>query len=155
MSNKMYPESQVNEKPMKFYKRSEEILSIPRDYFEEIKRGLSNELAKGYVETNVCLAHHLEIAQDLEELKRKSDIQETRLLQLEQGKENGQPKIVVLEEVSKEEGKTLVENYFKEHGCADIEELMLNLRISVQTIVEIIDDLKNEGKLVPQGEIKT
>lgn len=62
------------------------------------------------------------------------------------------PKIVVIQEISKEDGKTLVENYFKEHETADIEELMLNLRIPIQVIVEIIDELRDEGKLVPQGE---
>ena len=65
------------------------------------------------------------------------------------------PKVVVLEEVSEEEGKKRVEDYFKEHGQADIEELMLNLKIPVQTLVEIIDELKREGKLVPKGEKET
>lgn len=73
---------------------------------------------------------------------------------MEQNKTTDLPKVVVLEEVSKEEGKKLVEDYFKEHECADIEELMLNLRIPVQTIVEIIDELRNEGKLTPKGEKK-
>lgn len=63
-----------------------------------------------------------------------------------------EPKIVVIKEISKEDGKKLVEDYFKEHEEADIEELMLNLRIPIQTIVEIIDELHDEGKLVPQGE---
>lgn len=63
-----------------------------------------------------------------------------------------EPKIVVINEISKEDGKKLVEDYFKEHKQADIEELMLNLRIPIQTIVEIIDELRDEGKLVPQGE---
>jgi hypothetical protein len=148
----MYPESQER---LNFYKRSEEVLSVPRDYFEEMKRGLFSELAKGYVETKVCLAHHLKIAQEIEELKRIIAIQDSRLLQLEQNKGTDQTKVVVLEEISKEEGKKLVEDYFKEHGCADIEELMLNLRISVPTIVEIVDELRNEGKLVPKGEKKT
>jgi len=48
-----------------------------------------------------------------------------------------------------------VEEYFKEHGQADIEELILNLKIPVQTLVEIIDELKKEGKLVPKGEEET
>jgi len=65
------------------------------------------------------------------------------------------PKVVVLEEVSEEEGKKRVEDYFKEHGQADIEELKLNLKIPVQTLVEIIDELKREGKLVPKGEKET
>jgi hypothetical protein len=152
----MYPESQTNQrKRINFYKHAEEMLSVPEDYFEDIKRGLSSELAKGYVETKVCLGHHLQIAHEIEDLKKIVTIQNSRLLQLEQSKGNDQPKVVVLEEVSKEEGKKLVEDYFKEHGCADIEELMLNLRISVQTIVEIVDELRNEGKLVPKGEKKT
>ena len=65
------------------------------------------------------------------------------------------PKVVVLEEISKEEGRKRVEEYFKKHGQADIEELMLNLKIPVQTLVEIIDELKKEGKLAPKGEEET
>jgi len=68
---------------------------------------------------------------------------------------NEQTKVVVLEEVSKEEGKTLVEEYFKVHECADIEELMLNLKIPVRSIVEIIDELQKEGKLTPKDENET
>jgi nitrogen regulatory protein PII len=65
-----------------------------------------------------------------------------------------QTKIVGVEEISKDEGKKLVEDYFKQHGTADIEELMINLQISVQTIVEIIDELRTEGKLVPHQDEK-
>ncbi len=153
MSKEMYPETQESQKErLNFYKRSEQIISVSRDYFEEIKKGLSTELAKGYVETNVCLAHHFKISQEFEELKKMIEIQNLRILQLEQDKVADQPKVVILEEVTKEEAKKLVEYYFKEHGCADIEELMLNLKISVQDIVEIIDELQKEGKLAPKGE---
>lgn len=153
MSKEMYPETQESQKErLNFYKRSEQIISVSRDYFEEIKKGLSTELAKGYVETNVCLAHHFKISQEFEELKKMIEIQNLRILQLEQDKVADQPKVVILEEVTKEEAKKLVEDYFKEHGCADIEELMLNLKISVQDIVEIIDELQKEGKLAPKGE---
>jgi len=62
------------------------------------------------------------------------------------------PKVVVIEEVPKEEAKQRIEGYFKEHGKADIEELMLNLKIPVQTIVETIDELKREGKLSAEEE---
>ena len=57
------------------------------------------------------------------------------------------PRIVVLEELPKEIAKERIETYFKKHGSADIEELMLNLRIPVNIILEIIEDLKQEGKL--------
>lgn len=152
MSNKLYPKS---EERVNFYKYSEEMLSVPSDYFEEIKKGLYSELAQGYVQTKVCLAHHMEIAQEIEELRKLIAFQDSRLHQLEKDKLNLQAKVVVLEEVSKEEAKDMVENYFKVHGSADIEELMLNLRIPIQTIVEIIDELHDEGKLAPQGENAT
>lgn len=60
------------------------------------------------------------------------------------------PKVVVVEEVPKEEARHRVLEYFKEHKTADIEELMLNLKIPVQTIVEIIDKLKREGKITTE-----
>jgi hypothetical protein len=151
MSNKMYPQAQER---VNFYKHSEEMLSVPRDYFEELRKGLYSELSQDYVETKVCLAHHLQITLELGTLKRIIAMQDSRLTELEQRKKTDAPEVVVLEEISKEEGKKLVEDYFKEHGCADIEELMLNLRIPVQVIVEIVDELRNEGKLTPKGEKK-
>jgi len=47
--------------------------------------------------------------------------------------------------------KKQVEAYFKEHGQADIEELMVNLKIPVEDLVDIIDDMKKEGRIVPKG----
>jgi hypothetical protein len=149
MSKELYPD-QRQRKRINLYKQ--EMLSVPTDYFDEIRRGLSSELAKGYVQTKVCIAHTLQVAHEIEDLKRIIANQNSRLHKLEQDKVNAQTKVVVLEEVSKEEAKVLVENYFKEHDSADIEELMLNLRIPVQSIVEIVDELRNEGKLVPKGE---
>lgn len=64
------------------------------------------------------------------------------------------PRVVVIEEIPKEEAKLRVEEYFKEHKTADIEELMLNLKIPVQTLVEIIDELKQAGKISPEDEEK-
>src|SRR4030067_3028767 len=103
MSNKMYPQSQER---VNFYKHSEEMLSIPRDYFEEIRKDLYSELSQGYVETKVCLAHHVQLAQDIDDLRRIIAIQDSRLLQLEQNKITDLPKVVVLEEISKETGKS-------------------------------------------------
>ena len=33
-----------------------------------------------------------------------------------------------------------------------VEELMVNLKIPVQDLIEIIDDMKKEGRVVPKGE---
>lgn len=55
------------------------------------------------------------------------------------------PKVVVIEEKSKEQAKKEVEEYFKENKTTDIEQLVINLRIDVRTLVEIIDELKTEG----------
>lgn len=88
---------------------------------------------------------------EMQEMQIKYLLDNVRFLQ--QSKEV-QTEVVVVEEVSKEEGKRLVETYFKEHGSADMEELMLNLRISIQSLVEIIDDLRSEGKLIPHQDEK-
>ena len=91
------------------------------------------------------------IGEDIEDVKRSVERLSTELNKLG----GVLPKVVVLEEISREEAKQRVEAYFKEHGTADIEELMLNLRIPVETIVEIIDDLKKEGKLATKNEERT
>lgn len=87
-------------------------------------------------------------SEDLSELK--SGVKE--LQEKVEGLSIISPKVVVVEEVPKEEAKRRVEEYFKEHGTADIEELMLNLKIRVQTLVGIIDELRKEGKISEEEE---
>lgn len=100
-------------------------------------------------ETFVQYPHtHLEF--DL--LKSQFNDLSSKLEEFENRLNEYEPKIVVIEEKSKKEAKELIESYFKEHKKADIEELMMNLHISVDTIVEIIDELREEGKLVPRDE---
>jgi hypothetical protein len=65
------------------------------------------------------------------------------------------PKVVVIEAIPKKKARKKVEEYFKEHGTADIEELMINLKIPVPTLVEILDELKREGKITPRDDEKT
>lgn len=87
----------------------------------------------------------IEIEKGINELKESIKELQSRIL----------PKVVVVEEIPKEEAKARVEEYFKEHETADIEELMLNLKIPVETLVEIIDELKQEGKIITEEEETT
>lgn len=121
---------------------------------EEILNFLRTNLPMSREHKAFSLVTHEEfqkLDRDVEELKitvKRIDTKMEELLEIS-------PRIVVLEEISAEEARKRVEDYFKEHEQSDIEELMLNLKIPVQTIVAIIDDMKKEGKLVPKGERKT
>ncbi len=63
-----------------------------------------------------------------------------------------QPKIVYVKEVPRSEAKERVIEYFKEHSEADLEDLMINLKIPVRILVDVIDELRKEGTLSPVGE---
>lgn len=52
----------------------------------------------------------------------------------------------------KETAKEKVIKYMEEHKTADTEELMTNVNIDLKLLVEIIDELKEEGKLVGKEE---
>jgi hypothetical protein len=156
MSNKLYPDQEIDQKEgqINYYKRTTaELLSIPPDYFEAIKQRLGSEFREVYVEKSTCMRVCAITLTQLKSLKLQMDSFKEQLAKVQMI--NEQTKVVVLEEVSKEEGKTLVEEYFKVHECADIEELMLNLKIPVRSIVEIIDELQKEGKLTPKDENET
>jgi uncharacterized protein (DUF927 family) len=56
-------------------------------------------------------------------------------------------KFVMVKEVSRDQARRLVENYMREHQTADTEELLTNLRIGLRNLVEILDQLKAEGKI--------
>lgn len=48
---------------------------------------------------------------------------------------------------SKEELKKETENYLKEHKLADTEELLINLNADLRVLVEVLDELEEEGKI--------
>ncbi|MCJ7633648.1 hypothetical protein MUP77_14820 [Candidatus Bathyarchaeota archaeon] len=88
---------------------------------------------------------------EIEELKKKVEGLGSKIEQ----PGTGSQKIVVIEQVSKEETLVRVETYFQEHGSADIEELMINLKLPVSDIIDAIDKLKREDKLEVAEERKT
>jgi len=71
---------------------------------------------------------------------------EYRLANLE-ARARKQPEIVLVEEMGRDEAKRRIESYFETHDEADTEELMRNLRIDLQLLVELLDELKKEGKI--------
>lgn len=68
-----------------------------------------------------------------------------RLEQLES--KSPDSKVVLIEEMDKQTAKKKVRDYMKKHKRADTEELMENLRMDLRLLVEIIDELKEEGKI--------
>lgn len=57
------------------------------------------------------------------------------------------PEIVIVEEMSKETAKQKVLKYMQEHKKSDITELHKNIRCDISLLVEIIDELRREGKI--------
>lgn len=82
---------------------------------------------------------------ELEELRKE-------ISELKKNFELISPKIVIVEEIPKEEARDLIINYFKENDSADIEELLEVLKIPVSMIIDILDELKNEGIISAKEE---
>jgi len=59
--------------------------------------------------------------------------------------ETAEDDIVVVKEIKYEEAKRMVLDYFKEHKEADIEDLHKNLKIDIETLIQILQELENEG----------
>jgi len=57
------------------------------------------------------------------------------------------PEIVIVGEMSKETARQKVLDYMREHKKSDIIELHKNIRCDVRLLVEIIDELRKEGKI--------
>jgi len=149
---------------------SRELMEIAREHArtiarEELRWMHGSENVKVVYDTPVSYEDFQNLSKDMREVKATvrrlgndlSEVKPTveRLCKRVEELTGVIPRVVILEEISKEEGRKLVEEYFREHGQADIEELMLNLKIPVRSIVEIIDDMKKEGKVVPKGEEET
>jgi hypothetical protein len=82
----------------------------------------------------------------LQALSERVDTIEGRVATLEAGMVS-QPEVVLVEELSREEAKKRIESYFETHDEADTEELMRALRIDLELLVNLLDELKREGKI--------
>lgn len=86
---------------------------------------------------------NLETAQDLGMHIKKL---EERLEKVEFSMEP-QHEVVIVEEIGHDEARRRILNYIETHDEADTEDLMKNLRIDLALLVEILDELKKEGKI--------
>ena len=57
------------------------------------------------------------------------------------------PETVIIEEMSKETARQKVLDYMREHKKSDIIELHKNISCDIRLLVEIIDELRSEGKI--------
>ena len=57
------------------------------------------------------------------------------------------PETVIIEEMSKETARQKVLDYMREHKKSDIIELHKNIRCDIRLLLEIIDELRREGKI--------
>ncbi|RJS82459.1 hypothetical protein CW713_05065 [Methanophagales archaeon] len=57
------------------------------------------------------------------------------------------PEIVIVEEMSKKEAKQKVIDYMRAHKTSDIAELHKDIRCDIRLLVDIIDELREEGKI--------
>jgi hypothetical protein len=55
--------------------------------------------------------------------------------------------ITVIQEIGYEDAKRMVQSYLEEHKKADTEELLLKLNVNLETLVKILDELKQEDKI--------
>ncbi len=55
--------------------------------------------------------------------------------------------IIVTREISYKNAKRMVLDYFKKHKEADIEELHKNLKIEIETLIRILQELEEEGSI--------
>ena len=55
--------------------------------------------------------------------------------------------IVDLQNINKDEAKKQIINYFKKHKTAWVSELTEILRLDLELVIDILNDLEKEGKL--------
>ena len=65
----------------------------------------------------------------------------------EQNASTTTPEIVIVEEMGKETAKQKVLKYMREHTKSNVIELHKNIRCDIGLLVEIIDELRREGKI--------
>jgi hypothetical protein len=57
------------------------------------------------------------------------------------------PEVMITQEIDRKVAKQKVLDYMREHHTFDIPELHKNIRCDIRLLVEIIDELRREGKI--------
>ncbi len=55
--------------------------------------------------------------------------------------------IVTIQNISKRKAKKQVMDYFKKHKTAYVSEITENLRLDLELVIDILNELEEEGKL--------
>jgi len=85
--------------------------------------------------------HFRRLEEEMDDMKQKID----QIIELLSNNEtNPQEKVVVVKEMSYDEAKKLVIDYFNKHQEADIAELHQELGIEIEQLLDILSDLRKE-----------
>ena len=102
-----------------------------------IEKLSEDDIKKLVVYLSLTEARHQEVLSRLDEIETKLGGTEPR-------------KIIVVEEMDYEMAKEKVEDYLKSNKTADIEQIHENLRIGIEQLIDIIDELIEEGKITEE-----
>lgn len=67
--------------------------------------------------------------------------------EIEKLKKATSPNVIILQEVTYEEAKSMVEDYLKTNKTAYISEIVEDLRLDLELVHQIIEELKTENKI--------
>lgn len=67
--------------------------------------------------------------------------------EIEKLKKATSPNVIILKEVTYEEAKSMVEDYLKTNKTAYISEIVEDLRLDLELVHQIIEELKTENKI--------
>lgn len=135
------------EKQQVYYRKTEE-LAVPRDYFENIKR----EMRMRYVDLATCISFKAKMVAQLQDLRRKIDIIDSRIRAVEK------PSVETIEikEMTLEEAKPLVENFLRdhlsEHDDVYPSDVADELGLKYELVREIFSLLEEQEKLRKKEE---
>lgn len=147
--SKLYPEQGLEQKQQRIkYYRKTEMLSVPQDYFEEMKQRLGTEFKQMHVEKNTCARVCAITLSQLESLKEQIAIFNERLDKIEsmnQGEEIEAQSFAIIPE---DEAAEKISAFINTNPGARTSDIICELGIDPNLTLKVLRKLQEESKII-------
>ena len=128
-----------------WYKRSTEMLSVPQDYFDQMKQKLGTEFHQTYVEKNTYSKFCGAIVVQLESLKMQISLLNERLEKMEKPEIEEMPQEFRV--IPEEEATEKIVSFVNNHPGARTSDIICDLGLDPNLTIKILHKLRDEQKI--------
>jgi hypothetical protein len=153
MSSKLYPEQEHEQKKrVRYYKRTE-MLSVPQDYFEFIKKSIGDEFKDTYVEKATCLRIYMSTQNIVKALQLQMKQFDERLSLVENIEQIEEPQELIT--IPEDEAAKRISNFIREKPGSRTSDIICELGLNPDLVLSVLRKLKAEEKITGKNIERT